>query len=226
MIILKNVCLNYPISNKNLSLRKNMVSGIFGSNVKNDYIEALKEINLEFDNGVYGLSGANGSGKTSLLKLVAGIYQPSSGNIEVSGSISSMIDINFGFNQELTGIDNIEFRLIVEGIKKNQRENMINKIKDMTELGEYLYLPIKTYSTGMRFRLAFFTSLYIESDILLLDEWIGVADQKLREKVDKLILERIAKSKVTLIASHNLERMQKICNKIIFFEKGEISKIS
>ena len=226
MIILKNVCLNYPISNKNLSLRKNMVSGIFGSNVKNDYIEALKEINLEFDNGVYGLSGANGSGKTSLLKLVAGIYQPSSGNIEVSGSISSMIDINFGFNQELTGVDNIEFRLIVEGIKKNQRENMINKIKDMTELGEYLYLPIKTYSTGMRFRLAFFTSLYIESDILLLDEWIGVADQKLREKVDKLILERIAKSKVTLIASHNLERMQKICNKIIFFEKGEISKIS
>ena len=225
MIILKNVSLNYPISNKNLSLRKNMVSGIFGSNVKNDYIEALKKINLEFDNGVYGLSGANGSGKTSLLKLVAGIYQPSSGNIEVSGSISSMIDINFGFNQELTGIDNIEFRLIVEGIKKNQRENMINKIKDMTELGEYLYLPIKTYSTGMRFRLAFFTSLYIESDILLLDEWIGVADQNLREKVDKLIFERIAKSKVTLIASHNLERMQKICNKIIFFEKGEISKI-
>ena len=226
MITLENVCLNYPISNKNLSLRKNIVSGIFGSNVKNDYIEALKEINLKFENGVYGLSGSNGSGKTSLLKLVAGIYPPSSGKIEVSGSISSMIDIRFGFNSELTGVENIEFRLIVEGIKKHQRESMIEKIKHETELGEYLYLPIKTYSTGMRFRLAFFTSLYIESDILLLDEWIGVADQKLRDKVDKLIFERIAKSKVTLIASHNLERMQKICNKIVFFEKGEISKIS
>ena len=164
--------------------------------------------------------------KTSLLKVIAGIYPPTSGQIEVKGSIGSMIDINFGVNPELTGVENIEFRLIVEGIKKNQRENMINKIKDMTELGEYLYLPIKTYSTGMRFRLAFFTSLYIESDILLLDEWIGVADQKLREKVDKLIFERIAKSKVTLIASHILERMQKICNKIIFFENGEISKIT
>jgi len=226
MIILENVCLNYPISNKNLSIRKNIVSGIFGSNVKNDYIEALKEINLKFENGVYGLSGSNGSGKTSLLKLVAGIYPPSSGKIEVSGSISSMIDINFGFNPELTGVENIEFRLIVEGIKKHQRESMIEKIKHETELGEYLYLPIKTYSTGMRFRLAFFTSLYIESDILLLDEWIGVADQKLRDKVDKLIFERIAKSKVTLIASHNLERMQKICNKIVFFEKGEILKIT
>ena len=226
MIILENVNLYYPISNKNLSLRKNIISGIFGSNVRNDYIEALKKINLKIDKGVYGISGANGSGKTSLLKLVAGIFQPTSGRIKVSGSISSMIDINFGFNPELTGIENIEFRLIVEEIKKNQREAMMEKIKKETELGEYLYLPIKTYSTGMRFRLAFFTSLYIESDILLLDEWIGVADQKLRDKVDKLVQKRIAKSKVTLIASHNLERMQKICNRIIYFEKGEILKIT
>ena len=224
MIILENVNLNYPISNKNLSLRKNIVSGIFGSNVRNDYIEALKKINLKIDKGVYGLSGANGSGKTSLLKLVAGIFQPTSGRIKVSGSISSMIDINFGFNPELTGIENIEFRLIVEEIKKNERNAMIEKIKKETELGEYLYLPIKTYSTGMRFRLAFFTSLHIESDILLLDEWIGVADQKLRDKVDDLINKRIEKSKITLIASHNLERMQKVCNKIIFFENGEILK--
>ena len=226
MIILENVNLNYPISNKNLSLRKNIVSGIFGSNVRNDYIEALKKINLKIDKGVYGLSGANGSGKTSLLKLVAGIFQPTSGRIKVSGSISSMIDINFGFNPELTGIENIEFRLIVEEIKKNERNAMIEKIKKETELGEYLYLPIKTYSTGMRFRLAFFTSLHIESDILLLDEWIGVADQKLRDRVDDLINKRIEKSKVTLIASHNLERMQKVCNKIIFFENGEILKIT
>ena len=226
MIILENVNLYYPISNKNLSLRKNIISGIFGSNVRNDYIEALKKINLKIDKGVYGISGANGSGKTSLLKLVAGIFQPTSGRIRVSGSISSMIDINFGFNPELTGIENIEFRLIVEEIKKNQREVMMEKIKKETELGEYLYLPIKTYSTGMRFRLAFFTSLYIESDILLLDEWIGVADQQLRDKVDKLVQKRIAKSKVTLIASHDLERMQKICNKIIYFEKGEILKIT
>ena len=226
MIILENVSLNYPITNKNLSLRRNLVNGIFGSNIKNNYIESLKKITLKFDNGVYGLSGSNGCGKTSLLKVVAGIYQPSSGKIEVTGSICSMIDINFGFNPELTGVDNIEFRLIVEGIKKDQREKMLDKIKTETELGEYLYLPIKTYSTGMRFRLAFYTSLYIASDILLLDEWIGVADQKLRDKVDGLILERIAKSKITLIASHNLERLNKICDKIFFFEKGEVLKIT
>ena len=226
MITLENVFLNYPISDKNLSLRRNIIKGIFDSNIKKDYIEALKKINLKLDKGVFGLYGENGAGKTSLLKVIAGIYQPSSGKIEINGSVSSMINISFGFNPELSGIENIELRLIVEGIKKDHRKNLINTIKTETKLGEYLYLPIKTYSTGMRFRLAFFTSLFIESDILLLDEWIGTADQKLRDKVDKLILERIAKSKITLIASHNLDRLKKICNNIIYFEKGEISKIT
>ena len=226
MIVLENVFLNYPISDKNLSLRRNLINGIFGSNIKKNYIEAIKKINLKLDSGVYGLYGENGSGKTTLLKIIAGILPPSSGKVEISGSIGSMININFGFNPELTGIENIELRLIVEGIRKSQRKNLMTIIEKETELGDYLYLPIKTYSSGMKFRLAFFTSLYIESDILLLDEWIATADQKLRDKVDKLILDRIAKSKITFIASHNLDRLKKICNKIIFFEKGEISKIT
>ena len=226
MIIFENVCLNYPISTKNLSLRKNIISGIFGSNIKKNYIESLKKINLKLDKGVFGLYGANGSGKTSLLKVIAGIYPPSSGKIRVNGSIGSMIDSRFGFSKEFTGNECIELRLIVEGIKKDKREDLINRIKTETELGEYLNLPVKTYSSGMKFRLAFFTALHVESDILLLDEWIGTADQKLRDKVDKLILERITKSKITLIASHNLDRLKKICNKIIYFEKGEIIKIT
>ena len=226
MIILENINLNYPISQRNLSLRKNIMNGIFGSNIKKNYIESLKNINLKLKKGVYGLYGANGSGKTSLLKVIAGIYPPSSGQIKVNGSIGSMIDIHFGFNQELTGNECIELRLIVEGIKKNKRDNLMNIIKNETELGEYLNLPIKTYSAGMRFRLAFFTSLNVESDILLLDEWIATADQKLRNKADKLILERINKSNITLIASHNIDRLKNICNKIIYFEKGEILKIT
>ena len=226
MIVLDKVCLNYPISDRSLSLRKNLINGIFGSNIKNNFIESLKMVDLSLDKGVYGLYGSNGSGKTSLLKVIAGIYPPTSGQIKIEGSIGSMIDIHFGFNPEFTGNECIELRLIVEGIKKDKRKDLMNQIKSETELGEYLFLPIKTYSSGMKFRLAFFTALHVESDILLLDEWIGTADQKLRDKVDKLILERIAKSKITLIASHNLDRLKKICNKIIFFEKGEVLKIT
>ena len=226
MIIFENVSLDYPISTKNLSLRKNIINGIFGSNIKKNYIESLKKINLKLEKGVYGLYGANGSGKTSLLKVIAGIYPPSSGQIKVNGSIGSMIDFRFGLSKDFTGNECIELRLIAEGINKDKRKELINKIKIETELGEYLNLPIKTYSSGMKFRLAFFTSLNVQSDILLLDEWIGTADQNLRDKVDKLILERIAQSKITLIASHNLDRLKKICNNIIYFEKGEISKIT
>ena len=226
MIIFENVSLHYPISTKNLLLRKNIINSIFGSNIKKNYIESLKKINLKLEKGVYGLYGANGSGKTSLLKVIAGIFPPSSGQIRVNGSIGSMIDFRFGLSKDFTGNECIELRLIAEGIKKDKRKELINKIKIETELGEYLNLPIKTYSSGMKFRLAFFTSLNVQSDILLLDEWIGTADQNLRDKVDKLILERIAKSKITLIASHNLDRLKKICNNIIYFEKGEISKIS
>ena len=226
MIIFENVSLNYPISTKNLSLRKNIINGIFGSNIKKNYIESLKKINLKLEKGVYGLYGANGSGKTSFLKVIAGIYPPSSGQIKVNGSIGSMIDFRFGLSKDFTGNECIELRLIAQGIKKDKRKELINKIKIETELGEYLNLPIKTYSAGMKFRLAFFTSLNVQSDILLLDEWIGTADQNLRDKVDKLISERIAKSKITLIASHNLDRLKKICNNIIYFEKGEISKIT
>ena len=226
MIIFENVSLNYPISTKNLSLRKNIINSIFGSNIKKNYIESLKKINLKLEKGVYGLYGANGSGKTSFLKVIAGIYPPSSGQIKVNGSIGSMIDFRFGLSKDFTGNECIELRLIAQGIKKDKRKELINKIKIETELGEYLNLPIKTYSAGMKFRLAFFTSLNVQSDILLLDEWIGTADQNLRDKVDKLISERIAKSKITLIASHNLDRLKKICNNIIYFEKGEISKIT
>ena len=160
------------------------------------------------------------------MKVIAGIFPPSSGQIRVNGSIGSMIDFRFGLSKDFTGNECIELRLIAEGIKKDKRKELIDKIKIETELGEYLNLPVKTYSSGMKFRLAFFTSLNIQSDILLLDEWIGTADQNLRDKVDKLILERIAQSKITLSASHNLDRLKKICNNIIYFEKGEISKIA
>ena len=114
MIIFENVRLNYPISPKNLSLRKNIIEGIFGSNIKKNYIESLKKINLKLEKGVYGLYGANGSGKTSLLKVIAGIYPPSSGQIRVNGSIGSMIDFRFGLSKEFTGNECIELRLIAD----------------------------------------------------------------------------------------------------------------
>ena len=221
-IILQNVHLNYPIRANRNSLRKELIKSTFGKNIKDNYVEALSKINLEIYEGVYGLYGPNGSGKTTLLKIFARIFEPSSGNVNISGSISSLINIHFGFNEELTGLENIIAKLIIQKNPKNKIKDLSKKISQDTQLDNYLNLPLKTYSSGMKFRLAFFISKYLESDILLMDEWIAVGDQALRDTVDNIIKDKISKSKITVIASHNLDRLKKICNKIFYLEEGRI----
>jgi lipopolysaccharide transport system ATP-binding protein len=221
-IILQNVQLNYPIRANRNSLRKELIKSTFGKNIKVNYVEALTNINLEIYEGVYGLYGPNGSGKTTLLKIFSKIFEPSSGYVNISGSISSLINIHFGFNEELTGIENIITKLIIQKTHKSKIKDLSIKISHDTQLDNYLDLPLKTYSSGMKFRLAFFISKYLESDILLMDEWIAVGDQALRDTVDNIIKDKISKSKITVIASHNLDRLKKVCNKIIYLEDGKI----
>ena len=222
-ILLENVSLYYPSNIRNISLRKKIINTTFGKNIKDNRIEALSNINLQLNEGVYGLYGENGSGKTSLLKILAKIYEPTIGNVSITGTVASLINIHFGFSEELTGLENIELKLILSEVLYKDIKNLSKIIADDCDLEEYLKLPLKTYSSGMRFRLAFFIAKYINSDILLMDEWIGTGDEKLRDIVDNIINEKISKSKITIIASHNLERLKKICTKIFYLKNGRIS---
>jgi lipopolysaccharide transport system ATP-binding protein len=221
-ILLENVSLYYPSNIRNISLRKKIINSTFGKNIKDNHIEALSNINLQLNEGIYGLYGENGSGKTSLLKILAKIYEPTIGNVNITGTIASLINIHFGFSEELTGLENIELKLILSEVPYKDIKNLSKIIAVDCDLEEYLKLPLKTYSSGMRFRLAFFIAKYINSDILLMDEWIGTGDEKLRDIVDNIINEKISKSKITIIASHNLERLKKICTKIFYLENGSI----
>jgi ABC-type polysaccharide/polyol phosphate transport system ATPase subunit len=222
-ILLENISLYYPSNIRNISLRKKIINTTFGKNIKDNRIEALSNINLQLNEGVYGLYGENGSGKTSLLKILAKIYEPTIGNVSITGTVTSLINIHFGFSEELTGLENIELKLILSEVPYKDIENLSKIIAVDCDLEEYLKLPLKTYSSGMRFRLAFFIAKYINSDILLMDEWIGTGDEKLRDIVDNIINEKISKSKITIIASHNLERLKKICTKIFYLKNGRIS---
>jgi lipopolysaccharide transport system ATP-binding protein len=221
-ILLENISLYYPSNIRNISLRKKIINTTFGKNIKDNRIEALSNINLQLNEGIYGLYGENGSGKTSLLKILAKIYEPTIGNVSITGTVTSLINIHFGFSEELTGLENIELKLILSEVPYKDIENLSKIIAVDCDLEEYLKLPLKTYSSGMRFRLAFFIAKYINSDILLMDEWIGTGDEKLRDIVDNIINEKISKSKITIIASHNLERLKKICTKIFYLENGSI----
>lgn len=221
-ILLQNLSLHYPSNRRNISLRKKIINSAFGKNIKDNHIEALSNINLHLNEGIYGLYGANGSGKTTLLKILAKIYEPTFGNVNITGSVTSLINIHFGFTEELSGLENIELKLILSGVPYREINDLSKKIANDCGLEEYLNLPLRTYSSGMRFRLAFFIAKYLNSDILLMDEWIGTGDEKLRNIVDNIINEKISQSKITVIASHNLERLKKICVKIFYLENGKI----
>lgn len=222
-ILLENVSLYYPSNTRNISLRKKIISSTFGKNIKDNHIEALSNINLQLNEGIYGLYGENGSGKTSLLKILAKIYEPTIGNVNINGTVASLINIHFGFNEELTGLENIELKLVLSEVPYEDIKNLSKEIADDCDLEGYLQLPLRTYSSGMRFRLAFFIAKYLNSDILLMDEWVGTGDEKLRDIVDNIVNEKISKSKITIIASHNLERLKKICTKIFYLKNGRIS---
>ena len=228
-IILKNVYLNYPVfSSDSRSFKKNVLNKIKSEKFKKNksdilHIQALKNINLKINEGdKIGIYGNNGSGKSSLLKIISGIYYPSNGIINVEGSINSLISLNAGFNENLTGKENSIFKLKLLGLKKDEINDKLDEIKNFSGLNEFFFLPIKTYSSGMLLRLSFSLSILCPHDILIMDEWLSVGDDKFQQQALSKINEIIQKSKILIIASQSKDVLEKLCNKIITLKDGKI----
>ena len=228
-IILKDVYLNYPVfSSDSRSFKKNVLNKIKSEKFKKNksdilHIQALKNINLKINEGdKIGVYGNNGSGKSSLLKIISGIYYPSNGIINVEGSINSLISLNAGFNENLTGKENSIFKLKLLGLKKDEINNKLDEIKNFSGLNEFFFLPIKTYSSGMLLRLSFSLSILCPHDILIMDEWLSVGDDKFQQQALLKINEIIQKSKILIIASQSKDVLEKLCNKIITLKDGII----
>lgn len=223
-IILENISVNYPLDNqKNKSLRSEILTSKFFKNIEANQVQALKNINMNLEEGVYGVYGPNGSGKTTLLKVLAKIIHPSKGIIKINEKITSLTNIQYGFDDDLTGEENIISQLLLDNINIQNKEisRIIGKIMTETKLGDYIYLPLKTYSSGMKFRLAFCLAMEKNGKILILDEWISTADKLFNEYVELTLNQKINSSLVTVIASHNLEKLKKFCKKVFYLENGE-----
>jgi len=229
IISAENVTVEFPIfENSHRSLKKAVLNistgGRIGQSInRHPLVTALEDINFTFEEGSrVGLLGNNGSGKTTLLRVLSGIYAPVTGRLVARGRIASLLDVSMGLDPDATGFENIYLRGILDGLKPVRIRSKIDEIAEFTELGEYLNLPVRTYSSGMMLRLAFAISTSVEADILIMDEWLSVGDQSFSIKASKRLEELIGKTSILVVASHDHSLINQVCNRKIQLERGRI----
>jgi len=225
-IKLRDINLNYPSSPYNATTIKEFLFNIVKKKKNKGIIRdvhALRNINLTINEGErVGIIGSNGAGKSTLLKLIAGIYPPVSGTIEIKGDIQSLFDLSLGFDGYGTGRENIYYRSYLLGHTPKTVNENINDIIEFADLGEFIDYPLRTYSAGMQMRLAFAVSTTLKGDILLLDEAIGAGDASFMVKVKKRILEMVENSKIMILVSHDMNTIKQLCSRVIWLKNGEI----
>ncbi|WP_139360191.1 ABC transporter ATP-binding protein [Mycobacterium sp. D16Q16] len=218
----------FPIFDaKSRSLKKAFLGkagGAIGRNESNVVvIEALRDITLSLKEGDrIGLVGHNGAGKSTLLRLLSGIYEPTRGSSSIQGRVAPVFDLGVGMDPEISGYENIIIRGMFLGQTRKQMQDKVDEIADFTELGEYLAMPLRTYSTGMRVRLAMGVVTSIDPEILLLDEGIGAVDAEFMKKARVRLQQLVERSGMLVFASHSNEFLARLCNTAMWIDHGTI----
>ncbi|OHU21034.1 ABC transporter ATP-binding protein [Mycobacteroides franklinii] len=218
----------FPIFDaKSRSLKKAFLGkagGTIGRNASNVVvIEALRDITLSLKEGDrVGLVGHNGAGKSTLLRLLSGIYEPTRGSSYIQGRVAPVFDLGVGMDPEISGYENIIIRGMFLGQTRKQMQAKVDEIADFTELGEYLSMPLRTYSTGMRVRLAMGVVTSIDPEILLLDEGIGAVDAEFMKKARIRLQQLVERSGMLVFASHSNEFLARLCNTAMWIDHGTV----
>lgn len=231
-ISLRHCGLALPVyGTSNRSLKKMALSAATGGRIAAEsgqitVVHALKDVSLEIAAGDrVGLVGHNGSGKTSLLRLLCGVYEPTSGIAVVQGRVTSLIDVTLGMDFEATGYENIRLRALILGLSKEQIAQMAPRVVDFSGLGEYMNMPVRTYSSGMVLRLAFSIVTSVQPEILLMDEWISVGDDAFVQKAEQRLSELVDRARILVLASHNQKIINDLCNVVVHMDQGKIVKV-
>jgi len=186
-------------------------------------IDALRDVTLSlFKGDRLALIGANGAGKTTLLRVMAGVYEPVSGTVDARGRISPMFDLGLGIDVDLSGYDNIRLRGLLLGLSSREIEGRLSDIAEFTDLGDYLDMPVRTYSSGMMLRLTFAVATCYEPEILLMDEWISAGDAQFTAKAQRRVDSFVDRASVLVLASHNLEICRRWCNRGLWLVQGQV----
>lgn len=224
----QKVCVDFPIFNAtNRSLKNTIIQSATGGRVdfgaKETIVRSLDNVSFKINPGDrVGLIGHNGAGKSTLLRVLSRVYVPTSGQAVIFGSIGSLVDISLGIDPEATGRENILLRGVLMGLKRSEVLSRIDEIIEFSELGNFIDVPVRTYSSGMHLRLAFSVSTIIRPEILVMDEWLSVGDDRFNQKAAKRLEEMVEHSQILVIASHSRQLVEQVCNRVLWFEHGKL----
>ena len=228
-IVFEQASVEFPIYNADArSLKKRLIrvatGGEIGASAQGHVVvRSLDGLSFTLHDGDrVGLIGHNGAGKSTLLRLLSGVYEPTSGHAAVTGEIASLIDISLGTDPEATGRENIYLRGGLLGMTRKEINEQMDGIIEFSELGDFIDMPLRTYSTGMQLRIAFAVSTIVRPQILLMDEWLSVGDAGFQEKAEHRLNELVQSTNILVIASHSRELISKVCNRLIWLEHGKV----
>jgi ABC-type polysaccharide/polyol phosphate transport system ATPase subunit len=233
-VVVDNVSVDFPVYGARRSFRKALFERATGGSVEQGagrhqgmlVVKALSNVSMRLKEGDrIGLVGHNGAGKSTLLRVLAGVYEPITGRVLVGGKITPLFDMMPGLDIEDTGYQNIVTMGMFFGMSLEEIEARIPEIEEFTELGEYLGLPVRTYSAGMIARLGFAVATAIEPGILLIDEGIGAGDARFAERVAKRMKEFVGRSRIIVLASHSLGMLRSMCDKGALMHEGHLISI-
>ena len=226
IITVENVSMHFRMDkNRTTSLKEWVVSFLKGKQQYEEF-HALENVTFDVKRGeIFGVIGRNGAGKSTLLKVVSGIYKPTSGKAVSAGRIAPMLELGSGFDQELSGHDNIFLNGAILGFSEDFLKQKYDEIVAFSELGEFIHQPIKTYSSGMMMRLAFSVATIVEPEILIVDEILAVGDASFQQKSRARMLELMKGGTTVLFVSHTMSQIREMCDRVLWLDHGTVKMI-
>lgn len=226
MIEVNNVSMRFRMANDRInSIKEYLIKKVQGQ-IHYKEFEALKDVSFHVDPGeVVGLMGHNGAGKSTLLKIISGILKPTEGSVVVHGNIAPMLELGSGFDYDMTGRENVFLNGAILGFSEKFLRSKFDEIVDFAEIGQFIDVPLRNYSSGMIARLAFSVAAVIEPEILILDEVLSVGDASFQEKSRLRMMELMNGGTTVLLVSHSIEQVRKMCDRAVWIEHGAVQMI-
>ncbi|MBQ8432685.1 MAG: ABC transporter ATP-binding protein [Clostridia bacterium] len=226
MIKAENITVCYRMANDKIQSIKEYLVALLKRKLKYDEFRALQDVSFEIEKGeVIGIVGSNGAGKSTLLKVISGILRPTTGSVTLEGNVVPMLELGSGFDFDLSGRENIFLNGAILGYSEKFLKEKYDEIVEFSELGEFIDIPVRNYSSGMIMRLAFSIASQVVPDILIVDEILAVGDAAFQEKSYARMMELMSHGTTVLLVSHNIDQVRRLCDRVIWLDHGKVVAI-